>query len=69
MTITEFSSRRLDLANDGFKQLDGGGDTGFARNEIMMKGRYVLGPVAAPLSEFEVKMGYSGEISNETYSD
>ncbi len=55
------------LANDGFKQLDGGGDTGFARNEIMMKGRYVLGSVAAPLSEFEVKMGYSGEISNETY--
>jgi Fe(3+) dicitrate transport protein len=55
------------LANDGFKQLDGGGDTGFARNEIMLKGRYVLGPVAAPLSEFEVKLGYSGEISNETY--
>lgn len=55
------------LANDGFKQLDGGGDTGFARNEIILKGRYVLGPVTAPVSEFEVKMGYSGEISNETY--
>lgn len=55
------------LANDGFKQLDGGGDTGFARNEIMLKGRYVLGSVMAPLSEFEVKIGYSGEVSNETY--
>lgn len=55
------------LANDGFKQLDGGGDTGFARNEFMAKGRYVLGPVTAPLSEFEIKLGYSGEISNETY--
>lgn len=55
------------LANDGFKQLDGGGDTGFARNEIMLKGRYVLGSVLAPKSEFEVKIGYSGEVSNETY--
>lgn len=55
------------LANDGFKQLDGGGDTGFARNEIMLKGRYVLGSVIAPISEFEIKLGYSGEISNETY--
>ncbi len=55
------------VANDGFKQLDGGGDTGFARNEVMAKGRYILGSVAAPVSEFEIKIGYSGETSNETY--
>lgn len=55
------------LANNGFKELDGGGDTGFARNELMLKGRYVLGPVTAPKGEFEIKMGYSGEVSNETY--
>jgi Fe(3+) dicitrate transport protein len=55
------------LASDGFKELDGGGDTGFARNELMLKGRYIFDPAAGVFNELEIKAGYSGEVSNETY--
>ena len=38
------------LRIDGFKELDGGGDTGFDKNEWMWKGRYLLStdPNAVP---------------------
>lgn len=55
------------LANNGFKDLDGGGDTGFKRSELMLKGRYLFDPTAAVQNELEIKAGYSGEVSNETY--
>lgn len=55
------------LANDGFKELDGGGDTGFARTDIMMKGRYTFDPVGSVVNELELKVGYQNEGSNETY--
>ena len=55
------------LANNGFKELDGGGDTGFSRYELMLKGRYVFNPRGKVVNELEVKAGYSGETSNETY--
>lgn len=55
------------LANNGFKELDGGGDTGFARTELMLKGRYVFDPTAKVVNELELKAGYGGEVSNETY--
>jgi Fe(3+) dicitrate transport protein len=55
------------LANNGFKELDGGGDTGFSRTELMLKGRYVFDPTAKVVNELEIKAGYSGEVSNETY--
>lgn len=55
------------LASDGFKELDGGGDTGFLRNELMLKGRYALPAGDLLANELELKAGYSGEISNETY--
>jgi Fe(3+) dicitrate transport protein len=55
------------LQNDGFKQLDGGGDTGFAKNELMGKLRYVPLPGAAVHNELELKLGYSTEESDETY--
>ena len=57
----------IHIANNGFKELDGGGDTGFTRNEWMLKGRYVLDPNAWVVNQFEVKLGYSDEDSNETY--
>lgn len=57
----------MHLANNGFKDLDGGGDTGFSRYEIMAKGRYIIDPVASIKHEFEAKIGYSGERSNESY--
>ncbi len=54
------------LETTGFKDLDGGGDTGFDKNEILLKGE----------AEFDVgdfylltqlKVGYADETSNETY--
>jgi len=57
----------IHLGSEGFKQLDGGGSTGFHRNEWMAKGRYRLvaeGPVRQSL---QLKLGYSDEASNETY--
>ena len=39
----------LHLRSDGFKELDGGGDTGFRKNEAMGKLRYVPAPGAGML--------------------
>lgn len=55
------------LRNDGFKNLDGGGNTGFYRNEWMFKGSYTLDPYADVQNTFGLKLGYSDETSNETY--
>jgi Fe(3+) dicitrate transport protein len=55
------------LESSGFKELDGGGNTGFERNEVVVKGEagFDLG------SDFylmnSIKIGYSDEGSNETY--
>jgi Fe(3+) dicitrate transport protein len=55
------------LDNSGFKDLDGGGDTGFTRNEWMAKASYNPDPRAEVQNEFLLKLGYSEEQSNETY--
>lgn len=55
------------IANSGFKELDGGGNTGFYRNEWIAKTRYVPDPDARIQNEIELKLGYSDERSNETY--
>lgn len=56
------------VSNAGFKELDrAGGDTGFTRNEWMAKGSYVVDPAARIQNEIGVKLGYSDEVSNETY--
>ncbi len=55
-------------ANDGFKEIDGvGGNTGYARNELMGKVRASFGNADSLLHEFELKVGFSTEESNETY--
>jgi Fe(3+) dicitrate transport protein len=57
------------LANTGFKTIDRvGGDTGAVRNEAMAKGRWVLDPEAKIQQVFGIKLGYSEERSNETYT-
>lgn len=56
----------LRLHNDGFKEL-GGADTGFTRNEWMVKTSYLLDPQAPAGHQFQLKLGYSDEVSNETY--
>ncbi len=52
---------------DGFKELDGGGDTGYVRNEFMFKGQRTLDPLGEAKQKVELKLGFSQEGSNETY--
>ncbi len=55
------------LRSDGFKSLDGGGGTGFHRNEWMAKATRVVDPAARVTHEFTLKAGFSNETSHETY--
>jgi len=52
--------------SDGFKELEGA-DTGFTRNEWMVKTSYLLDPQTPLGHQFQLKLGYSDEVSNETY--
>lgn len=54
------------LRNGGFKQLDGGGNTGFYRNEWMLKARRRFDSEQVRQS-LNLKLGLSTEVSNETY--
>ena len=51
------------LRTDGFKELDGGGPTGFDRTETMLKAYWR--PVDA--HRLQLKLGWANETSNETY--
>jgi Fe(3+) dicitrate transport protein len=50
------------IGSDGFKQLDGGGDTGFEKNEVSLKAAREIGP-----GTLELRIGYADEVSDETY--
>jgi Fe(3+) dicitrate transport protein len=50
------------VRSDGFKTLDGGGDTGFEKNEAMVKLGHALGE-----GRIELRLGYADEVSDETY--
>lgn len=64
---TMFLLEGVHLRSDGFKQLDVvGGNTGFQRNEWMMKGRHVV-TLGEFKNTFTLKLGISTEESNETY--
>nr|WP_040644406.1 TonB-dependent receptor [Pseudoalteromonas rubra] len=56
----------VNLQADGFKDLDGGADTGFEKNDLLAKFNYKL-----QQGEFEhtfgLKLSYADELSNETY--
>ncbi|EAT11239.1 TonB-dependent receptor [Bermanella marisrubri] len=55
----------LSMGTTGFKDLDGGGDTGFTRNDFTFKTTYdVNGPLNQKLT---LKLGYATEDSDETY--
>jgi Fe(3+) dicitrate transport protein len=55
------------LGNEGFKDLDGGGDTGFVRSEVMAKARASFGGPSTLFHTLELKLGFSNETSHETY--
>ncbi|MFN0249195.1 MAG: TonB-dependent receptor family protein [Kofleriaceae bacterium] len=55
------------LQTEGFKELDGGGDTGFAKNDVQLSGRHTSEPTATDYHVLELRAGYGDETSNETY--
>lgn len=55
------------VQSNGFKQLDGGGNTGFGKNELMVKTRAHGDPGARVYHQFDTKFGLATERSNETY--
>jgi Fe(3+) dicitrate transport protein len=57
----------IHLQSTGFKELNGGANTGFYRNEVMFKGQHVFNPRSERRQELKLKLTYSEEVSNETY--
>jgi Fe(3+) dicitrate transport protein len=56
------------LRSTGFKEIDnGGGDTGFEKNEWMWKGRYQLSADPNASQQVGLKLGYADEDSRESY--
>ncbi len=55
------------IRTNGFKRLDGTGDTGFDIEDYLLKLRVNTDPGAAVYQEMEIKLGHTDELSNETY--
>ena len=55
------------IRTDGFKRLDGGGDTGYDLQDFLVKLRFNTDPGAAVYQAFTVKVGYWNQTSDETY--
>lgn len=53
--------------SEGYKQLDGGGDTGFDKTELMAKARVNSDFAGSTYHALHLKAGYSRELSHETY--
>jgi Fe(3+) dicitrate transport protein len=56
----------VNLKADGFKDLDGGGDTGFNKNDLLAKFNYKMRTGAFDHT-FGLKLSYADEESDETY--
>ena len=56
------------LQTDGFKKLDGGGDTGFDKDDVQLVGRVMSSPSATTYHMLDLRVGYGHETSNETYT-
>ncbi len=57
----------LQMGDDGFKQLDGSGDTGFIIRDITGKMMYQTSNDASVYQRIELKAGLHTEVSDETY--
>lgn len=55
------------IRTDGFKELQGGGDTGFRVGDYLGKLRLNTNPDASLYQEVELKVGFYDQLSNETY--
>lgn len=56
----------MHLSSGGFKELDGGGPTGFQRQDLLFKARAASAP-GDVRGSVELKIGYGRERSHETY--
>lgn len=56
------------LRTDGFKELDGGGDTGFDKNDVQLTARLNSEPTDAVYHQLDLRVGYGDETSHETYT-
>jgi Fe(3+) dicitrate transport protein len=56
------------LRADGFKEIDGGGDSGFDKDDAQLWARVHSAPEARIFQQLDVKAGVGDEISNETYT-
>jgi Fe(3+) dicitrate transport protein len=56
------------LRTDGFKKLDGGGDTGFDKNDLQLAARVSTAASARVYQRVEARVGYATEASDETYT-
>lgn len=52
-------------SSEGFKELPRGGNTGFEKNDVLLKGRYTFNTEKERSLDF--KYSWSDEVSNETY--
>ena len=58
----------LQAGSAGFKELDGGGRTGFGKLDLLGKLRWRSAEGAAHPQRLELKLGRVGEVSHETYA-
>jgi Fe(3+) dicitrate transport protein len=56
------------LHSDGFKDLDGGGPTGFDKSDVQLTAQLLSPPSAAYYHRLEARIGYGTETSHETYT-
>lgn len=62
-----YSIEYLNYNSNGFKNLDNGENTGFDKNDLVTKFKLRTNASAPLQQEFELKLQYSDEVSNETY--
>lgn len=65
--VSSFLIEGVHLRSDGFKELPSGDETGFYRNEWMLKVARNLAPGAELKHQLSLKLTYSDEQSDETY--
>lgn len=55
------------MQTEGFKELPSKANTGFQKNEFVLSGRYNTSPSARVYHQVNAQIGYSTELSHETY--
>jgi Fe(3+) dicitrate transport protein len=58
----------IKLRSDGFKNLDGGGSTGFDKDDVQLTARVTSEASATAHHTLELRAGYGRETSQETYT-